>query len=67
MTVYFCEISGCKLRTVKTIDRKFIFKHYCTHLRQEIIELAANLGIKNSHYENKLTLIRYIIDRRYQK
>jgi len=60
MIVYSCEILFCPKSIVKTTDRRAIYRHYITHLKDEIDEVALSLGIP-IFYENKYSLINSII------
>lgn len=60
MSLYSCKIPLCPLSKAQTTERSAIFRHYVTHLRDEIEETAINYGLP-IFGENKYSLINSLI------
>ena len=59
---YWCRIKNCTYKNKITTSRRFIFGHYLKHLRRELNDLAKELEISNPYFENRYSLINYIIN-----
>ena len=55
-----CKVESCSLSNVQTTDRKFLFRHYITHLTSELEDTALGFGIP-IHNENKYSIINLLI------
>ena len=60
--VYSCAVNQCIKGKQITVDRQFLFKHYITHLKHELVRTAFEIGVPDPRFENKYTLINSIID-----
>lgn len=60
---YRCAVSSCRYKKQITLDRQLIFRHYLTHLKQDVVSAAAEIGIVNPNFENRYSLINLIIDK----
>jgi len=60
MTIYSCKVFQCPSASVKTTDRIFIFRHYVTHLKEELEQTALLLSIP-TYSENKYSIINSLI------
>jgi len=60
MIIYSCKVFQCPSAAVKTTDRVFIFRHYITHLKEELEQTAISFSIP-TYYENKYSIINSLI------
>ena len=60
MILSSCKVESCALSHVQTTDRKFLFRHYMTHLTSQLEDAALDFGI-SIHNENKYSIINSLI------